>query len=756
MSTENPYGDAALDYLEAGWRGPLPIPYRQKFPPPTNANKKTSAEPTTEQIEEWRTIGPRNICVRCTDVDDDHEIIGIDVDHYSKGLQEKTGFDQLAELEEKYGPLPATWIATARTDRKSGIRFYRVPKGLYFRPEADENIDIIRKGHRYAMVWPSVHPEQGTYWWYPPGVEPAPETRSAWNATLPDATNLPVLPNKWIDFLTDHRKVRGSEDQESDDDSTVDEIHGWARETFYGDEHTEPCQFMRKKLSYALKKLQNATSLHKPLIDAHWNLLDIAYEGHFGWKLAIDEYEKMWAYKAAEGGGTTDRNYAALRGEIFRSRIGALRKIKYKSNKNTEINARPILASCEDTEQCANSSGYTLSSSFIRMLDHSQPATVCLADVEPKSIEWLWKGLLPLGKLSLFEGESDVGKSTLTLNWASIVSNGSRWPETVTVDGHVMISQHEPAGVVLVGIEDSNADTVVPRLIAAGANLNKVHSLTRPVDSSGKLKPFTIPEDIAWLRRAITSVDAKLVIIDPITACLPEDTKHGVDSSVRRILMSLVDLAEETNAAIVIIRHFNKSAGMSAKNRGGGSVAYTALCRSVLQATELISPTDEGATHAISQAVGNLSKKLKARTYKLADALDMKGLPPPSDDGLRVAVAKYCGTIDLTADQLVGADGAKVSDARKTAPMRDDAEEALREILADEKPQEMKSVIAQVINITGCKEGTVKNAAKNIGIKKKSVYQPGKKGVSHWTWQLPPTVLPFPRTGIGGIGGTAS
>lgn len=171
----------------------------------------------------------------------------------------------------------------------------------------------------------------------------------------------------------------------------------------------------------------------------------------------------------------------------------------------------------------------------------------------------------------------------MTLGWASIVSRGARWPETV-IDNKPLVSQHAPAGVVLVGVEDANDDTVVPRLIAAGADLNRVHALARPLDDKGQPRPFTIPDDINWLRCAINEVGAKLVVIDPITACLPETTRHGVDASIRRILMCLVDLARETDSAIVLIRHFNKATGMSAKNRGGGSVAYGALVRSVLSA----------------------------------------------------------------------------------------------------------------------------------------------------------------------------
>ena len=364
--------------------------------------------------------------------------------------------------------------------------------------------------------------------------------------------------------------------------------------------------------------------------------------------------------------------------------------------------------------------------------------TQCLADIAPTTVKWLWKGWIPCGKLSIFEGESDVGKSTITLDWASTVSNGAQWPDTV-IDGKALVSQHDPADVMLVGVEDSNSDTVVPRLIAAGANRNRVHSLNRPVDDKGKPVPFTIPDDIAWLRKAIVGTKAELVIIDPITACLPENTKHGVDSSIRRILMSLVDLAEETGCAIVLIRHFNKAAGMNAKNRGGGSVAYSALVRSVLQAGPLIKPSDDGATFAIARAIGNLSKPPKTITYKLEDAPDIAELPTAEDEQLRVAVVKYCGTTDLTADQLVGADGAKISDARKTAPMRDDAEAALKEIL-HRGPMKMNDAVTEAIRLADCSKATVKNAAKKMGVVRNRVYN-AKGKLDHWTWELKPDVI---------------
>jgi hypothetical protein len=359
--------------------------------------------------------------------------------------------------------------------------------------------------------------------------------------------------------------------------------------------------------------------------------------------------------------------------------------------------------------------------------DSAQPGSPVrpLSGVKPAAIKWLWYGWLPLGKVSILEGDSDVGKSTLTLAMAAIVSQGKPWPTTVVGTKH-RDSISDPANVVLVGIEDDEDDTVVPRLIAAGADLERIGTLNRQVDASGEPVPFTIPHDIDWLRQAIEETGAKLVVIDPISACMPENVKHGVDTSIRRVLMCLVDLARETQCAILLVRHFNKAAGMSAKHRGGGSVAYSALVRSVISAAPLLNPTDEGATYALARAIGNLSKTPASTGYSLESSPDNEEVP----------VVAWRGTVDLTADQLVGADGAKVADARKSAPMREAAKAALKELLSH-GPLPSDEVIEKTQLATGAGKGTVQNAAKDLAVIKICRY--GETGViSHWTWELPP------------------
>lgn len=359
-------------------------------------------------------------------------------------------------------------------------------------------------------------------------------------------------------------------------------------------------------------------------------------------------------------------------------------------------------------------------------VDNCDPVTRSLSDVEPTKVRWLWRPWLPLGKVSILEGEPDVGKSVLTLTLTAIGSTGDEWPETV-VDGHIVENAAtEPFGVVLVGIEDDDADTVVPRLDAAGADRSRVHTMNQPLDAKGTPVSFVIPDDVDRLRRAVIETGAKLVVIDPITAYLStKQVKAGDDPSTRQALMPLVTLAAETGVAVLLVRHLNKATGMSAKHRGGGSIAFTGITRSVFVAGKLTEPAPGGATHAIARTKGNLSKEPMAIGYRLDSAPDDPDSP----------VVTWCGPIDLTADQLVGADGAKVGDARKNAPARAEAKAVLRDLLAD-GPIPAKDAIRKTKDNADCGIKPVQAAAKELGVVKVPVRIDGKK-IDHWTWELP-------------------
>src|SRR5215217_7058387 len=187
--------------------------------------------------------------------------------------------------------------------------------------------------------------------------------------------------------------------------------------------------------------------------------------------------------------------------------------------------------------------------------EESVPVGTLLADVSAETVEWLWERRIPLGKITVLDGDPDNGKSVLTTDLAARVTTGRAMP-------YGFGKTFPQAGVVILSAEDGVGDTIRPRFDAAGGNPSKVVIL-------GNDDPFGIPEDLPKLGRAIERVGARLVVIDPIMAFLGENINSNSDKDVRSALKPLKQLAERTGAAIVIVRHLNKSPGGNVLYRGG-------------------------------------------------------------------------------------------------------------------------------------------------------------------------------------------
>lgn len=198
--------------------------------------------------------------------------------------------------------------------------------------------------------------------------------------------------------------------------------------------------------------------------------------------------------------------------------------------------------------------------------------------IQAKPIEWLWRGYLPLGKLALLAGAGGTGKSTIAFNFAGTVSNGGIWP-----DG----SRCYIAGnVVIWSSEDDPADTIIPRLMAVGANLARCYIISGAEDENGLRSPFDAARDMDRLCEVVKQVGgAALLIIDPIVTAVTGDMHKAND--VRRSLQAIVDFAAEMNCAVLGITHFAKgTAGKNSADRVIGSQAFSALARIVLVAAK--------------------------------------------------------------------------------------------------------------------------------------------------------------------------
>ena len=237
-------------------------------------------------------------------------------------------------------------------------------------------------------------------------------------------------------------------------------------------------------------------------------------------------------------------------------------------------------------------------------------STVNLATVEPESVKWLWPGYIPLGKVTVLDGDPGLGKSLLTLDLAARVTTGRDMP-----NGKPGVF----GAVVLLSAEDDLADTIRPRLDAAGAIVAKVTALEAVGDvdvETGEVheRPVYLPQDIPALHQAIEEHGAVLAVIDPLMAYLDGDVNAHRDQDVRRALRPLAQCAQETGAAIVVIRHLNKAPGGKAIYRGGGSIGIAVAARSALLVAE--DPDDENK-RVVARVKSNLAAPVPALRYQV-------------------------------------------------------------------------------------------------------------------------------------------
>lgn len=200
--------------------------------------------------------------------------------------------------------------------------------------------------------------------------------------------------------------------------------------------------------------------------------------------------------------------------------------------------------------------------------------SVTMSDVEPENVTWLWPDRFPHGKLTLIVGDPGLGKSFLATDVAARLSSGTPWPDRQ--DEPV-----EPGNVIILSAEDDLADTIRPRLDAAGADPSRIHAVigVKRVSDGGRCY-FSLDADLTALEEHIVRMDARLVILDPITAFLGSRADGNSNTDIRAILGPLSDLAAKHLCAILAVSHLNKQHGGRAMYRTMGSLAFTAAARS--------------------------------------------------------------------------------------------------------------------------------------------------------------------------------
>ncbi len=341
-----------------------------------------------------------------------------------------------------------------------------------------------------------------------------------------------------------------------------------------------------------------------------------------------------------------------------------------------------------------------------------EPVLLRLSDVEPEPIEWVWPGRIAIGKLTLFAGDPGIGKSLITSDIAARVSKGLPWPDTPEAP--------EPGSVIMLSAEDDPADTIRPRLDAAGADVSKVHllqavSTINESDGTRIERTFSLERDVAALGEVLASMpDARMVTIDPISAYLGKTDSHK-NADIRGLLAPLAELAQRFRVAMVVITHLNKSAGPP-MYRSMGSLAFVAAARMVWAVAK--DPKD-AANRLMLPVKCNIAKDSTGLSYRI---VEVNGAP---------CLAWSPDPIDVAVDDVLAA-GAEKKDTKGQQAI-DEAADFLRQVLAD-GPVASKLIKAEASTNGGPSWATIRRAQVELGI----VPKPDRFGKGAiWMWALP-------------------
>lgn len=352
------------------------------------------------------------------------------------------------------------------------------------------------------------------------------------------------------------------------------------------------------------------------------------------------------------------------------------------------------------------------------------PVLLRLSDVKSERIEWLWPGRIAIGKLTLFAGDPGLGKSLITLDIAARVSKGLPWPDSS--------ESPQPGNVVMLSAEDDPADTIRPRLDAAGADVSRISLLQAigtidEADGTRIERTFCLDRDMATLSQVVVDTpNCRMVVIDPISAYLGRTDSHK-NSEIRGLLAPLAEMAQKHRVAVVVITHLNKSGG-PAMYRSMGSLAFVAAARMVWAVAK---DPEDASKRLVLPVKCNIAPDVSGLSYKVVDT-----------DGA-ACLAWSPEPIDVPVDDVLTA-----GSEREAVTEKDEAKEFLRQVLAD-GPVPSKAIKAEASANGGPSWRTIRRAQVEMGI------QPYREGFGKgavWMWALPdpPEAHRWPRNTIDG------
>lgn len=308
-----------------------------------------------------------------------------------------------------------------------------------------------------------------------------------------------------------------------------------------------------------------------------------------------------------------------------------------------------------------------------------------MSSVEVEEIQWIWYPYIPCGKVTIIQGDPGEGKTTFVLAMIALLTKGEALPEEETAA--------EPINVIYQTAEDGLSDTIKPRLLAAGADCERVLVIDESVAE------LTLSDE--RLEKAIRETGARLIVLDPLQAYLGGEVDMHRANEVRPIFKQLGALAEETGCAIILIGHMNKTQGAKSSYRGLGSIDFRAAARSVLVVGRL---KEEPTIRIVAHDKSSLAPEGKS----IAFALD-------PENGFQ-----WKGYCETSVDELLSGNGTAKN---KTMQMENELEILLTEPVSAEEVQKRAGEL-------GVSHRTLMIAKKNLGVLSEKIG-------NRWFWKLP-------------------
>lgn len=347
-----------------------------------------------------------------------------------------------------------------------------------------------------------------------------------------------------------------------------------------------------------------------------------------------------------------------------------------------------------------------------------------LAEIPVEAVVWLWHRYLPVGSVTLFDGNPGEGKSTVVADLVARLTTGGEWPDGTPIDA---------AGSVLyITKEDDPRTQIRPRIEAAGGDPRQVDVV---------IADLLFPRDLGRFRELLEARRPRLVLLDPLMSYLEGKVKVISDNEVRSALMTpLAELARDAGCAILVIRHFNKGSGQGALLRGAGSLGGLAGAARMVLALA----TDTDSDDEKARVFGVVKSNYEARPPSLKAIIESA---PVAGFQMTVSRATWHGPSETSIGDLM-------ERTREEHQMVREAEELLARLLVKPTPS---SEVWAAAKAAGHSRTAVLNAKNALGVRIDRSGFPGRT-----TWYLgPPIVTESSQsdaepTGLTGLTGSQS